>query len=274
MRRILILQIVVACAAIGTRHADGGEPAGGGIPVELRALVAAYPDQIALDGTNGVIWRDGTRMVFDDGVPKRGFEDILNRASLKDQMSQPYPAFRRDKAAPPENFDPGRIRHEPFFKKMYGDSSAAVSAKLRRVSWLGRDGAVLRVTTVNGVDSRIERISGELEAMDPALRIFLLPVGGGFNWRPIAGTERLSPHSFGIAVDLNPAKGSYWRWGGGGDAVPWEIVEAFERHGFIWGGRWAHVDSFHFEYRPELLLLAQWKAAPAPPGRTATRETH
>jgi hypothetical protein len=30
-------------------------------------------------------------------------------------------------------------------------------------------------------------------------------------------------------------------------------VAVFERHGFIWGGRWAHYDTMHFEYRPELL---------------------
>jgi hypothetical protein len=28
-------------------------------------------------------------------------------------------------------------------------------------------------------------------------------------------------------------------------------VEIFERHGFIWGGKWGHFDTMHFEYRPE-----------------------
>ena len=32
-----------------------------------------------------------------------------------------------------------------------------------------------------------------------------------------------------------------------------EIVEIFERHGFIWGGKWSYYDTMHFEYRPELL---------------------
>jgi len=32
-----------------------------------------------------------------------------------------------------------------------------------------------------------------------------------------------------------------------------EVIQAFERHGFIWGGRWYHYDTMHFEYRPELL---------------------
>ncbi|MDD5211432.1 MAG: M15 family metallopeptidase, partial [Sulfuricurvum sp.] len=25
------------------------------------------------------------------------------------------------------------------------------------------------------------------------------------------------------------------------------------KYGFIWGGRWYHYDTMHFEYRPELL---------------------
>ena len=29
-----------------------------------------------------------------------------------------------------------------------------------------------------------------------------------------------------------------------------------EKHGFIWGGRWYHYDTMHFEYRPELLVPA------------------
>jgi hypothetical protein len=35
--------------------------------------------------------------------------------------------------------------------------------------------------------------------------------------------------------------------------MPHEIVDIFERHGFIWGGKWYHYDTMHFEYRPELL---------------------
>ena len=38
---------------------------------------------------------------------------------------------------------------------------------------------------------------------------------------------------------------------------PQEIVELFEKHGFIWGGKWSHFDLMHFEYRPE--LLRKWR---------------
>jgi len=33
--------------------------------------------------------------------------------------------------------------------------------------------------------------------------------------------------------------------------IPWQVVEAFEAEGFIWGGKWNHFDCMHFEYRPE-----------------------
>jgi hypothetical protein len=39
--------------------------------------------------------------------------------------------------------------------------------------------------------------------------------------------------------------------------IPLEIVAIFERHGFIWGGKWSHYDTMHFEYRPELLDAGQ-----------------
>ena len=35
---------------------------------------------------------------------------------------------------------------------------------------------------------------------------------------------------------------------------PIHIVEIFEQYGFIWGGKWYHYDTMHFEYRPELLV--------------------
>jgi peptidoglycan L-alanyl-D-glutamate endopeptidase CwlK len=34
----------------------------------------------------------------------------------------------------------------------------------------------------------------------------------------------------------------------------WEIVRIFEKHGFVWGGKWYHYDTMHFEYRPEIVL--------------------
>ncbi|WP_240488652.1 M15 family metallopeptidase [Labilithrix luteola] len=55
------------------------------------------------------------------------------------------------------------------------------------------------------------------------------------------------------------AASNYWEWEKKPDgsftwknSIPQAIVDAFESERFIWGGRWAHFDTMHFEYRPEL----------------------
>ncbi len=53
------------------------------------------------------------------------------------------------------------------------------------------------------------------------------------------------------------SRADYWRWRGVRryrNRVPIALVRLFESHGFIWGGRWYHYDTMHFEYRPELLV--------------------
>ena len=76
--------------------------------------------------------------------------------------------------------------------------------------------------------------------------------------------DRLSAHSYGIAIDINVKYSNFWLWSNPGKSekdqivyknrIPREIVEIFERHGFISGTRWYHYDTMHFEFRPELLV--------------------
>ena len=63
---------------------------------------------------------------------------------------------------------------------------------------------------------------------------------------------------------LTDKQADYWEFLKGRDdkftwrnRIPGAIGEIFERHGFIWGGKWYHYDSFHFEYRPEIIALAR-----------------
>jgi hypothetical protein len=126
------------------------------------------------------------------------------------------------------------------------------------------NGPWLLVTTRFGADKKLEAVIAELEKLAGEYRQYLMPPGGTFNYRHIAGTARLSPHSYGIAVDIAVAPSHYWQWEAGGAAlyknsIPYTIVEIFEKHGFIWGGKWYHFDTMHFEYRPELLLKANQK---------------
>jgi len=103
----------------------------------------------------------------------------------------------------------------------------------------------------------------------------------GWTWRVIAGTNRRSNHSYGIAIDLLPrdlrGRLTYWRWNennssGGNSSFdrdiyylpPETVIKIFEDHGFIWGGNWALIDTMHFEYRPEILLLNGFDASVCP----------
>ncbi len=200
-------------------------------------------------------------MIYDDGKIK-SFKQRLQKPDLEDQMSIKYSRAWLPPA--PVNSDPGRVRFKPFFLKMYGSSARKVRAKLETVVWLpGLADKKIRVTSVNGVDGKLKSISAAILRLNRTIIDKVKKVSGAFVRRRIAGTRRLSPHSYGIAIDVGVKHADYWRWSrlstGGlyryANRFPLEVVEIFERHGFIWGGKWYHFDSMHFEYRPELVPL-------------------
>ncbi|MDR4306138.1 M15 family metallopeptidase [Chelatococcus sambhunathii] len=217
-------------------------------------LLRAYPEHLERRDGNQLVWNDGTRMTIDDGVAGKSADELLETPDVDDMFAYVYPsAFP---AAPPQT-DPGRIRNAAFFQKMYGDCAAGeVSKNLVSVDWLPRHkGGRVSITRVNGVDTKLAAVSAELDALPEPLIRYLIPSAGTYNCRAIAGTRQPSAHGYGIAIDLNTAFSDYWRWPKSGwrNRIPAEVVAVFERHGFIWGGKWAHFDTMHFEYRPELL---------------------
>ena len=251
--------LLVAFAAVGTVLGGAAHARCDG---NAQKLVRAFPQVVACRD-NRIVWSDGTKMLYDDGK-KKSFDQLLNRADIQDMFHYPYPRGKNGYGkAPAKNFDPGRIRNEKFFRKMYGNSAAEVRKHLTRIPWLPKStGGKYRVTVtrVNGVDRALAAVSRDLDravAKNPALKKYLVPLGGTFKWRTIAGTHRLSVHSFGAAIDINVKYSAYWRWSKGQyryrNRIPLAIVEIFEKHGFIWGGKWYHYDTMHFEYRPELL---------------------
>jgi peptidoglycan L-alanyl-D-glutamate endopeptidase CwlK len=231
------------------------------VPAGARALLAAYPEQLTAFRDGKLVWRDGAEMPYDDGKTGKSADALFNDASLKDQLSLTYPIGKDYPKPPPTDFDPGRYRCEPFFLRMYGRTAAEVERNLAPVAWLGQ---TVKVTRVNGVNEKLAAVAAELEKLPPALKNYAMKSAGTYYWRKIAKTDRLSAHSFGIAIDINLDFSDYWQWAKSGpngrplyrNRIPFEIVEIFERHGFIWGGKWEHYDTMHFEYRPELLPSA------------------
>lgn len=231
-------------------------------PNGAQKLMAAYPDYIIGYKSNFIIWKDSTRMLFNDFKKSKSFDDLLNNPSLSDQF-----IFKYQKGSlssnPEKDFDPGRIRYEPFFFKMYGSTQNEVRKKLVEIDWcpmLG--GHKVLVTTINEIDKKLKAVSDELDK-HPELKKYVTNIAGTFNWRKVNGTVRQSTHSFGTSIDINTRYSNYWQWEchcTNEDAniayknrIPQLIINIFEKNGFIWGGKWYHFDTMHFEYRPELL---------------------
>lgn len=94
-----------------------------------------------------------------------------------------------------------------------------------------------------------------------------------FNYRTIAGTNKISMHGQGLAVDINPFFNPYITYRNGEEQVAPTGAEAyadrsqtfaykidendlcyrlFTEHGFTWGGHWNHCKDYqHFEKKIE-----------------------
>lgn len=67
--------------------------------------------------------------------------------------------------------------------------------------------------------------------------------GGAYMFRPMRGSAKLSIHSWGAAIDLNPGQNAL---GTHGD-MPQFAIDAFAAEGWTWGGDWHRPDPMHFQ---------------------------
>ena len=221
-------------------------------PAALECLARDYAvTPVQVEGRWFARLPDGTRLPWDDGKP-RTFDEKLEHPDVKDAFSIRY----RPGAIRPvteENDDPGRIRLDVIFQATYPTGRGEMTT----IRFLGKPHEVH-----NKVAARFAAVEARLRkalAADPRLTPFLDGIGGTFVKRNIAGTNRPSAHSYGVSMDINANRTEYWRWQKPASPIKWAnktpqaIVDAFEAEGFVWGGRWYHYDTMHFEYRPELL---------------------
>lgn len=232
----------------------------GELLTDWQCLRQAYPQVHCLRAdAEGRLWlelADGRRVLYDGGLPfAAGQWDVDVRAS----MAQVYP-LDPQRPSTPLGVSPGRRRSYDLLRMLYGSSAAAIRPRLRTGTFFGQ--AVRMEARALAALQRVEARLAPLVAGQPQLRAYLKSAGG-FHWRGIAGENgRLSPHSFGIAIDLSPRKAPYWRWSRVFPhplqaSYPEAIVTAFEAEGFVWGGKWHEYDIMHFEFRPEILCKAR-----------------
>ena len=143
---------------------------------------------------------------------------------------------------------------------------------IRSMSFLGH-----RLNVHKMVIPFFEKIDREIKAAaktDKETAKFVADISeiGGYNWRTIDGTAgRRSYHSYGLAIDIavkGNKKPTYWEWVRTWNSKwmlvpqsslwlpPETVIKIFEKYGFVWGGTWDEYDTMHFEYRPELAVLA------------------
>lgn len=197
-----------------------------------------------------------------------------NNLSSRDKYASlfyPYPPGRLENIPP---FNPPEQRASDFLESMFGRTSREIRTHCQSVSFLKHSAFVNRlcVEPLKNVEQSI------LEAArhKPEVREFIadLKIMYSFQRKNVIGTGSVSYHSYGLALDLIPKsyqrKHVYWKWSAVMNKTwyrtPWfltplesrwsppqSVIDAFEENGFIWGGKWVHFDTVHFEYRPELL---------------------
>ena len=240
-----------------------GAPDGGVPPAGLACLPQWYAGSVVwkADAGWGLQLENGTFLPWDSPQPLAIDSEALEESpDLRDIYEPPYvagPIVPIDVSDAGTIEDPGRARVEELFRATYGRSKEEVAQHLGKVRFFG-----LRYPFHERAAEALARVAQRLQPQlveHPKLRPFLHDIGGTWMWRTIKRSKHLSAHAFGIAIDLNVERSHYWRWTRRGEPMVWknripqEVVDAFEAEGFIWGGRWVHFDTMHFEFRPELL---------------------
>jgi hypothetical protein len=220
--------------------------------------VAYLTDDVVFFLPQGTIHYQDGRMVAPDRVTDlSGCESIFYRYSLT-PLSTPPPL--------PE----APVYCTDLMEALFGRTETEIRRHGQPTTFLGHRMFVntLLLEPLRAIEEEIRVMAGRRPEL--ATWIEDLDITFSFIGREIAGTDRQSYHAWGMAVDLVPAdysgKHVYWRWSRVFNRENWHriplsqrwappraVVQAFERHGFVWGGKWAHFDQIHFEYRPEIL---------------------
>lgn len=234
---------------------------------DILTLMMAYPECITRiekseDGKVFIVTTSGKKILYDDKQTK-DFNGKMDNADLQDILEDIYPLSMLDKLLD-INRDPGRFRNYNLLNEVYGSSEKLVSSNLVGVPSPYKS---YQFNKNNGAAESLKNAMEELKQLaqgNGAVSALINPVNGTFNYRVISGTGKLSPHAYGIAIDLNSNPSDYWKWASreAGEkrmlSYPKELVETFEKNNFVWGGKWGHFDILHFEYRPEILIKARY----------------
>lgn len=235
--------------------------------LDLYCLQQAYPQIEGLetrkDGSKWLKMSNGGRVLYSQPTPTDKDALINDMTPVADTMAIPY-SLEPVRPMLADGESPGRKRNKMLLESLYGNSQQAVAKNINPVKFRGKNISLSR-TAAKAFSNAVPELDILLKKQ-PSLAPYL-ESAGGFYWRKIAGENRMSPHSYGIAADFGVDVSPYWRWSKVNPhpkqkTYPAEIVRIMENHGFIWGGKWHEYDLMHYEYRPELICKAKIKGMP------------
>lgn len=230
---------------------------------DLLCIMVAYGDYIndiekSASGNVYIIMKSGKKFLYDDKINK-SIEDKLQNPDIQDMMEQIY-TLESINAVMNRDYDPGRIRHYGILNDVYGKTQKEIENNIKNFGGYGfnknnKCGESLKVA--------MNRVVSETKE-NKSIGAYVFPISGTYNYRLISGTGRLSPHAYGIAIDLKSHPWDYWKWASNEQGskriqnYSKELVKIFEDNNFVWGGKWNHFDILHFEYRPEIIIKAKY----------------
>jgi hypothetical protein len=237
--------------------------------IRIQAFLEAYGsfiDSVSYPEEDVIFMMAGRPIHFQDG--RMLAEDRLGAAERFDPIFYRYPLGPLVDPLPLT--DPPTYSTD-FLEALFGTTETQIRRHCRSISFLGH--SMFLNTLILEPLREVEREIREAAAVDPEVAEWVeeLEVTYSFIFREIAASRTRSLHGFGLAVDLVPSsyegRHVYWRWSRALDRENWyriplarrwrpppAVIEAFEGNGFVWGGKWSHFDTIHFEYRPEILL--------------------
>lgn len=242
-----------------------------GVTEEVNAFIKAYGkiiDEVGIEDGE-IFFRISGKKIYYRGGKMLGGKNLARQEeyNLFFYKYNPGPLIY----LPPHSEYP-RFRSSDVLDAMFGYTEREIRSTCQWVSFLGRRAFMqeLTVAPLKRVEARIQELAdSSKEVRDFISEIALIY---SFKKRKVIGTDNMSYHAYGLALDIIPrsyqGKHVYWRWsselGIDWSSIPlnrrWQpptgVILAFEENGFVWGGKWFHFDTVHFEYRPEILILA------------------
>ena len=278
MINILFLFIFVGCAAKQVNNTDVKEPVGdsknikNGQPAVV-ALLKLYERFIQgvtqSDNDVSFLIRD-TWIYFQEGK-------MLTKESMQNQdryQSIFYDYVLGEMTKLPK-YQEVSVRSSDFLDHMFGTSEIILREQCDWVPFLNHNAYMNYFCTEALINVETEILKAAESDQEVQVFIDNLKTIYSFQQRNVRGSANTSYHSYGLALDLVPTsydrKHANWLWSTAFIdewhliplaerwSPPQAVIDAFEKNGFVWGGKWNHFDAIHFEYAPEIILRAQMK---------------